>query len=142
MAQLLRDITSHRRSASCFAAVWIVVAGLTALTWHDGLSLAAMAALAVLPFMAGAIVGWWRISANPADDHPCGMLAGALVALFDIAIVFVLDWKFSTTNDGSWQWGVFALWLVIGAVFAAVGAAIGFIGGLTAHVARRPTASS
>lgn len=141
MARLWQDIETHWRSSAAFGGAWVVVCTLTVLTWHDGLPVPIMAALVALPFAAGALAGWWRITPAPAEHRPCGMLAGAVVALFDTTIVFVLDWAHAPTATGEWEWDVVGLWLVIGAIFALIGAAIGLAGGVAVQtICAKPAA--
>ena len=60
MARLWYDISAHPRTTACFAMAWIAMWAMTALTWTGSLSSLTMLAQTVLPFIAGALVGWWR----------------------------------------------------------------------------------
>ena len=138
MPALWQDIQSHPRSASSFGTAWVVALAVIVGTWHDGLSTVALIALTLLPFAAGACEACWRPRPVDAAYRPCGLVAGGLVAAVDITVVFILDWEFSSTSSGAWEWGVAGLWVVITAIFAVVGAAIGMAGGLVTQTLRDP----
>lgn len=138
MARLWYDISAHPRTTACFAMAWIAMWAMTALTWTGSLSSLTMLAQTVLPFIAGALVGWWRMAPREHHIRPCGMLAGAIVTSLNITLVFFVDWAHGPTSPGTWEWDVFGLWLVIAATFALLGAFLGFVGGVAAQAVLMP----
>ena len=138
MARLWYDISVHPRATAGFAAVWIAVWAMTAFTWDGSLSSLTMLLQTVLPFAAGALVGWWRLVPREHQIRPCGMLAGAIVTFLNITLVFFVDWAHGPTSPGTWEWDVFGLWIVIAGTFALLGAFLGFVGGVAAQAVLMP----
>ena len=84
MLQFRRDIASHRRTALAFAAFWLLLLIITALTWHEGMpGWLFFTHLLLLPLLAGLATSGFRLNSG---------IAGLLVNLLDLLIISVEPW--------------------------------------------------
>jgi len=102
LRRLGQDLRTHWPAAALFLVFWLAVWGITAATWlfADGqpMGMHPLATLLhlLLPFVAGAMAGWWRQApaARPRGLRAgagFGLLAGVLVMEANLAILFAGD---------------------------------------------------
>ena len=129
MRQLWHDIQTHRLAAALFLVFWLAIWGITWATWQAGMPSLVLGLHLLLPFVAGALVGWWRNTT--AGSIGGGMLAGLLLCVINFAIMLVFEilrWPgraqpgpelMASSED-----------LVMGLIYAVIGIVLGMVGGL------------
>ncbi len=85
MKQLRLDIAAHRRALLAFAAFWLVLLVVTALTWDRGMpGQVFFFHLLALPFFAGMATSGFRLNRG---------IVGVFVSLLDLLIVSVVPFQ-------------------------------------------------
>ncbi len=143
MRQLWRDITRNLRVAwtflFCWAALWVWTQ-LTRKGPTGDIALLPGVLQLLVPILAGALVGWRRKydaakqrsggqGLTPARPLGGGMLAGMLLMLVDVVILFSVE-TFYTVGAGRLDWGAGAEvleWLIGLGIF---GSLLGFVGAI------------
>jgi hypothetical protein len=150
MRQLWADVRHHPVAAALFLVYWLVAWAVAILTWSkDGMSAPAAAMLMLGPVLAGGLVGWWRAPAREGlfvgRGHLAGgPLAGALVMLADVTVIFAAD-GLDDLRHGAWKWQGVLVWLgwciVFGLLALVLGLVGSFLGASLARVMRPPAGS-
>ncbi len=134
MRRFWNEIQEHRLASGLFLAYWALAYVLNVSRWHapkDTGDIVPPVLLlhALLPFVAGLLGAWWR------GRHPGrildGMLAGAVVTLVDLVLIFLHDaLKFAGANSpGGDEAMEIPAWLAIASLVGAVLGCIGAAGG-------------
>ena len=124
MRQLWHDIQTHRLAAALFLVFWLATWGITWATWQASMSSLALGLHLLLPFVAGALVGWWRNTT--AGSIGGGMLAGLLLCVINWAIMLVFEIGSAMPLDEEFIMEA----LVMGLIYAVIGIVLGMVGGL------------
>lgn len=134
MRRLWREIGSHPLSVLWFAAYWLATWAVTYLTWQQpaGMAPAAVVLHFLAPFLAGAVVGWWRAPPreeppNARGEYTGGALAAACVMVVSVALIFVPD-AWQDLRHGGLKWAGVGKWLVWSIAAAAIAVVLGLIG--------------
>jgi small-conductance mechanosensitive channel len=125
MRQLGHDIKTHRLAAALFLVFWLAIWGFTVATWTTGMNPLAVRLHLLMPFVAGALAGWWRNTT--AGNITGGMLAGLLFCVINWAIYVVFDrpGHAGTPSEGFW-----GMALLFGLLYAGIGIVLGMVGGI------------
>ena len=142
MNGLRHDIQSHQQVAMFFWLAWVVLWGITVLTWwYDtaGYSLGMPGTVTILHFFlplgAGILAGWWQRGAVRGLKH--GLLVGLLVSAVDMLVMYA--WSGVLIGQGKAQpdpdmtvWSGLFEALMMGVFTCVTGLILGALGGLIA----------
>ena len=132
MRQLWHDIQTHRLAAALVLVCWLAIWGITWATWQDGMHPLVFGLHVLLLFVAGALVGWWRNTT--AGSIGGGMLAGLLLCVINLGIMFVFDeiLRWPGRPQPGPEATTMSLWedLFFGLILAVIGSVLGMVGGL------------
>lgn len=146
---LRNDISAHPLSATLFMMWWLVVFAFTFATWSGGMSAMSVWLHVATAVIAGALVAYWRF---PVSEGLLARgwrlagppMAGSLVAIVIVSVVFVREALFAGTGDVldvARAAELFVSWAVATAILAAIGLLCGLVGGwvgrLVAYFERR-----
>jgi hypothetical protein len=140
MKKLIRDIREHWLLSSIFLIFWLAIWGISASTWittpgKQGMHPLAMWLHLLVPFSAGALLGWWRkIPSQPMKGLRSSYVSGMVAMEINMAVLLVADlieeWK-SKLEPAAQQHvavGEYVEWAII---LGCVGLLLGLLGGLT-----------
>jgi hypothetical protein len=126
------DIKNHRVSAALFAVYWLLVLALDVFGWRkpaerpEDMIPTVLYLHFLLPFIAGAVAGWWRRYREAKIAG--GMLAGAIVSVVDVAALLTHSFlRFYVREPGGSNESVLELPVLLIAV-GLIGSLPGLIG--------------